>query len=339
MGLFDLAEIRLADLEVRVAALEGILTVNAVTDYALWEDAHGAHTDGVTETHDHLQNAMDYVSAQGGGIVYLPAGTYYINGNHINFPASWASGGCIAIRNKVHLQGAGIGVSTIKGGTQTGMNTVCASSWIAGSYSVVRDIEMSDLTIEGSGEHADCCKLYAVSGAHIHDVEFKDSVYSGMNIIDSNDVLVEDCVAHGHPVYGIAAQQTSLDYKTPDGTYAQDIEFRNCEAYDCSYGFEAQGNTTFGNISNITWWNLYAHDNDSADMYGKNLWLWRVTGFTAIDCEAFRASTTSYNFFVDTCTNGAISHTGYKTPGGTAAVIQSCANVSETGAYLSTREE
>jgi hypothetical protein len=64
-----------------------------------------------------------------------------------------------------------------------------------------------------------------------------------------------------------------------------------------------------------------------------------VTGFTATNCEAFRASTTSYNFFVDACANGTVSGTGYKTPGGTAAVIQSCTNVTETGAYTSTREE
>jgi hypothetical protein len=335
MGLFDLAEIRLADLEARVAALEGAAPVAAlnVLDY-------GAVGDGVANDVAAIQSAIDACALIGGGTVYLPAGTYYVNGNRVFFPANYNNGGCLAIRNQVTLQGAGMGQTIIAGGTQSGMNTVCAASYLSGVYSPVRDIGLADLTIQGSGKHADCVKLWGLSGVYLHDVELRDSVYSGANIVNCNRVLLERCVSHGHPVFGFAVQQSvDGDYLTPEGTYAQDIEIRDCEAYGNSYGFQVAGNTDRGNILDVALERLFAHDNSVEANWGKNLWLWRVTGFTAIDCEAFRASTTSYNFFVDTCTNGAISHTGYKTPGGTAAVIQSCANVSETGAYLSTREE
>ena len=304
-----------------------------VTDY-------GAVADGASNDAAAIQSAIDACALAGGGTVYLPSGTYFVNGNYINFPANWANGGCIAIRDRVRLLGAGVGQTIIQGGTQNGMNTICASSWINGSYSVVRDIGMAHLTVQGSGNHADGVKLYAVSGITVHDVEICNTVYSGINVVNSNNVLLYDVVAHDNPVFGIAVQQSvDGDYQTPDGTYTQDIEIRDCEVYGNNYGLQVQGRVDRGDITGVTLTSVYAHDNDNAQNWGKNVWIWRVSSFALIDCEAFRAATTSYNLFVDTCSNGSIQNTGYKTPGGTAAVIQSCANVSEQGAYTSTRAE
>lgn len=72
------------------------LVVNAVTDF-------GVDNTGATDTTAALQSALDYVGTQGGGVVYLPAGTYRIQPSGTNPYALWIK------YNNIVLRGAGSG--------------------------------------------------------------------------------------------------------------------------------------------------------------------------------------------------------------------------------------
>jgi hypothetical protein len=83
--------------------------------------AYGAIGDGVTDDRADIQSALDAAAAAGGGVVFLPAGTYLIKRS-------------LFLASKVTLCGAGIGVTTItKPASVKSLVTVNAS---AGATSV-----------------------------------------------------------------------------------------------------------------------------------------------------------------------------------------------------------
>lgn len=72
------------------------LVVNAVTQY-------GADSSGTNDSTVAIQNALDYVGTNGGGVVYLPVGTYKIQPQGTNPYALWMR------YSNVVLRGAGTG--------------------------------------------------------------------------------------------------------------------------------------------------------------------------------------------------------------------------------------
>ena len=68
----------------------------------------GAKGDGVTDDRVAFNAAINVASAEGGGIVYVPSGTYIVTGT------GTASDGAIALKDNVTLQGEGIGNTIIK---------------------------------------------------------------------------------------------------------------------------------------------------------------------------------------------------------------------------------
>lgn len=80
----------------------GSLYVNAVTDSRFAADNTGA-----TDTTSDIQAAINYVGSNGGGVVYLPAGTYKIRPQGTNSHALRLD------RSKVVLRGAGSSGSTV----------------------------------------------------------------------------------------------------------------------------------------------------------------------------------------------------------------------------------
>jgi len=105
---------------------------NVKTDSRLTSHAVG---DGVTNDQPAIQNAINVASAAGGGVVYLPAGTYKLqmsgNGALMNFG------------NNVVVQGAGQGSTTINYGYGTPPS---GGSWCAIFYQVSK-CGLCDLTI------------------------------------------------------------------------------------------------------------------------------------------------------------------------------------------------
>jgi len=71
-------------------------------------DNFGAHGDGVTDDTSAIQAAVNAASKAGGGIVYLPTGTYIVSGN------GDPTDGCIELPSNITLEGSGIGATTLK---------------------------------------------------------------------------------------------------------------------------------------------------------------------------------------------------------------------------------
>lgn len=94
---------------------------------AVWINAKrfGALGDGVNDDTTNIQAALNAASAQGGGVVFLPAGTYKISA-------------VLTVAANVILQGAGRAATTVK---NTAATTGCFT--IAGSYAKVRALSLS----------------------------------------------------------------------------------------------------------------------------------------------------------------------------------------------------
>lgn len=103
--------------------------------------AYGAKGDGSTDDRAAIQAALDAAAAAGGGVVYLPAGTYIINKY-------------LTIGSKVRLVGAGMSVTTIKCGSTF---TAGGTAPLGGGYSMIQvaalnqtDVAISDFTCDGN---------------------------------------------------------------------------------------------------------------------------------------------------------------------------------------------
>lgn len=98
--------------------------------------------DGVTDATSTIQSAINAMYTAGGGIVYLPAGTYIVNGT------GTASAGCLQLKSNVVLQGAGIDVTIIKVATGS-TNSITGIVRTPSSTRTV-NVALNDLTIDGN---------------------------------------------------------------------------------------------------------------------------------------------------------------------------------------------
>lgn len=104
--------------------------VVSITDF-------GAKGDGVADDIISIQNAIDYVTGKGGGLVYIPSGTYIISS-------------AIKLKNKVSLKGDSANSSFI----QTKTNTINAIECVAGiSWSEISHLNIKSDT-KGTGTSA-----------------------------------------------------------------------------------------------------------------------------------------------------------------------------------------
>ena len=98
---------------------------------------YGAVGDGVTDSTSSIQAAIDAVSAAGGGVVFLPAGTYLVHDND-------ADGNALLNKTGVHIMGAGRGVATLKLRSPDQGETAIIGEDAAAAY-----VAVTDLTLDG----------------------------------------------------------------------------------------------------------------------------------------------------------------------------------------------
>ncbi len=212
---------------------------------------YGAHADGVTDDVASIQAAIDACSAAGGGLVYMPAGTYVVDMGHGFTP--W-DGGCIELRHGVHLLGAGSASTVINCTCSKGASIICAKNQT--------NIGVEGLTAyhSGSNGQADGIKFYECANVRINDVTLHHS-YSGTNFLSCSNVLVENSLSYDHQNAGWAVFE-----QTHDSTHGNNVVFTNCEAYDCVTGFRLGGLTDYDyptmawRIDNSSFLDCHAHD-------------------------------------------------------------------------------
>jgi hypothetical protein len=124
------------------------LTVNVVQDF-------GAKGDGVTDDEPALQAALDYVASKGGGVVYLPAGTYGIARP-------------IVLRSNVHLNGDGYGKSIVRSKVHSlGKYVDGTGIWAAIALLAADHASVSGLTVDlaSAATHANGIAMLPLGGA------------------------------------------------------------------------------------------------------------------------------------------------------------------------------
>lgn len=103
---------------------------------------YGARGDGISDDTAEIQAAINAAHAAGGGIVYIPAGTYIVSGT------SDKSDGAIRLLDNVTLYGAGMGATILKVRDD---NPYAITGVVRTPFDeVTHDVAMFDLTIDGN---------------------------------------------------------------------------------------------------------------------------------------------------------------------------------------------
>lgn len=171
---------------------------NTLTVYNVKTD-YGAVGNNSTADHVALQNALTAANTAGGGIVYLPPGTYIVN-KYLLIPSN------------VTLMGAGMGVTVIKSGGSA-LRTAGGVAPDGGGYSILQatgatrtNIAIQDLTVDGN-ESADRTALAAsgvrlnsylvdmrsVTGLRIERVATRNTWTYNMVPFNCNHVEIAEC--------------------------------------------------------------------------------------------------------------------------------------------------
>lgn len=103
---------------------------------------YGAVADGVTSDTTNIRALVDTVEAAGGGVVYVPAGVYALNGT------GTASQGCIALPSNVTLLGDGPGKTVFKLLDQVNVSVTGIVRLLSGAANT--NVEMIGFTIDGN---------------------------------------------------------------------------------------------------------------------------------------------------------------------------------------------
>jgi hypothetical protein len=235
---------------------------------------YGAHADGAGDNYTAVQNAMNAASAAGGGVVYLPAGTYrFTRGKVLPNIARPVMKVNVAVPANVTLAGAGIGKTIVVGASaENGINVIGSMSNNVG----VRDLTETVDAADQPSTWKDGIKLCKVDGATITNVRVENN-YLGMNLIGCSNVTVTGCTAYNARTGYMVDMQA--DFWTSDT-----ITFSYCEAARTNdpnggipYGWAlyADSGDDTHRLRNITLDHCYSHDNENGGIYSK--WTDRLT--------------------------------------------------------------
>lgn len=171
-------------------------------------DAFGAVGDGVTDDSTAIQNALN--SAQGGGMVVFPKGTYLIT-----VPLKFYSNQCLIGKGATILQGASI---------DNLLRTYCEPEWTA--YNGVHDSVICGLTFDG-GTYTKHNSLVAT--VHAKNIVFKDCIfknaygaYHNLEINSTYNAKIINCDFEGSRKSVANAELIQIDGALNSATYPWD---------------------------------------------------------------------------------------------------------------------
>ena len=199
-----------------------IYVYNVVIDYS-------ADNTGASSANTAIQNAIDAANAAGGGIVYIPRGTYKMTA-----PGS-ASSGCIQLKDNVAVIGDGMGVSILK----------CADFVDSSVSGIMRtpsgvensNIRVQDLTLDGN--------LAAQTGVGNITVFFCGVTPGDRTHMDRNISMIR-VEAKGGKNGTAPATVTNAGYGFDPHEMTDGLYFFQCIAHDNQKdGFVLDGNINF----------------------------------------------------------------------------------------------
>lgn len=185
-------------------------------DFSLYDVlAYGANRDGVVNTQLAIKEAMDAASANGGGVVFAPQGTYRFI--ELRIPAN------------VTLRGAGRGVTVFRrydyGIAGTVPTTLLFSIGLAGSFSALRDC-----TVRGRWNPADPTTQTYDFAVAVYGDGVEHCVIENVEAYDAHEGFNVGGILQEAPTYSFAAQ----NYNRIINCYAHDT-------YDLGFGLIAAG--------------------------------------------------------------------------------------------------
>ena len=213
---------------------------------------YGAVASAAVDNRPMIQAAIDAASAAGGGLVYVPPGTYGVTGSPVG------TNGAVYLTDNVYMMGAGMGQTTLR----------VMDGWSGPLTGIVRDHEgaehnnfgLADITLDGNranvtgkvdawynGPQPD--GTLSDHDVYLLRVEAKDCGGYGFDPHERTTRLtIDSCVSHGNGLDGFVADHII------DGVYSNNVAYGNDR-----HGFNL---TTTSNDLLLT--HDIAHDNGSA---------------------------------------------------------------------------
>lgn len=153
--------------------------------------SYGAKGDGTTDDSTAIQAAIDAANAAGGGVVYIPAGTYLVSN------ASAGNGGIHLTSSyaNVTLRGAGIGATIIKLADGADNQVV---SFVDTTNCTIEDMTLDGNRANAAGVTRHCLRTYGTKNKH-RRLELKNAGSYGIGTTQtgsSYDCLYEDLDIH-----------------------------------------------------------------------------------------------------------------------------------------------
>lgn len=210
--------------------------------------AFGATGDGTTNDAAAIQDAIDYVSADGGGTVAFPPGTYGI-------------GTTVTIPSRVRLLGAGAGISTLKALSSLAITSAMVQNSTGDTGAGVRvdtGITLEQLTFDGSGRtypaydqntnpatygglsqansRGNLVKVYSAINTKVLACEFKGHASLVLNMAGGLNELVQGCTFSGNGKVDDISPCMYVNYSFPNGTPSVGMRVVGNSFYNCNRG-------------------------------------------------------------------------------------------------------
>gem|GEM_PF-1815262 len=200
--------------------------------------SYGAKGDGTVDDRPAIQRAVDACAAAGGGTVYVPAGTYFLDSGAVPSSSYYYVG--IVLKDNVQL--VGDGASTQIRSSKSGLNNIGA---VGAHHIAIRNLD-------SVGGDQDGIKLGSCDGVTISGVNAFGH-YIGISAYGCTNVAVSDCTSHDNSGFGFCFGDDVVNQVPQTGSHDQ--SWTNCEAYNNSEGFRVH------NGGSAVARNCYAHNN------------------------------------------------------------------------------
>lgn len=157
--------------------------------------SYGAVGDGVTDDVVAIQNAISAANATGGGIVFMPAGTYLVGEGPLSPTSGYSN--ALNLLDNVTLMGSGSGNTTIKIKTGTSIGGLYVFGVSNGGL-VGFKIDGNGANRAGIGVNVGNLWIHTCDHLFIDDLDTYNSRYTGAWIQNSHDIIFGTFRAEGY---------------------------------------------------------------------------------------------------------------------------------------------